>query len=125
MDALTQLLVKYKESENVLQIAEKLQSGGNAVRLQLGGVIGSLDAFIIAGVFLNVKHFHLVVAADREEAAYLQNDLENLLAQFSILFLPDSFKRPSNFEAITARTFCNALSSSIICDSLMPTVALQ
>jgi len=103
VDALTQLLVKYKESENVLQIAEKLQSGGNAVRLQLGGVIGSLDAFIIAGVFLNVKHFHLVVAADREEAAYLQNDLENLLAQFSILFLPDSFKRPSNFEAINSQ----------------------
>ena len=103
MDALTQLLVQYKESDNVLKLAELLRVNGKPMRVQLQGIIGSLDAFIIAGVFLNIKHFHLVVAADKEEAAYLQNDLENLLSQFSVLYLPDSFKRVGNFENINSQ----------------------
>ncbi len=58
---------------------------------------GSLDAVVIASVFSILKEDFLIVAEDREGAAYLQNDLQNLLEREVFLF-PMSYKRPYEFE---------------------------
>ena len=58
---------------------------------------GSLGAVVIASVFSILKEDFLIVAEDREGAAYLQNDLQNLIEREVFLF-PMSYKRPYEFE---------------------------
>ncbi|MBU2553024.1 MAG: transcription-repair coupling factor [Bacteroidetes bacterium] len=77
-------------------------SGEKRTRIQLSGVHGSGIALIAASVFeLPGKQQHVVVVPDKEQAAYLYNDLERLLAdsdtdfnQKRVLFYPTSYKRP-------------------------------
>ncbi len=69
-------------------------------RLQVVGLKGSLEAFVIAGFYRAKGKHHLVVAADKEEAAYLQNTVANLLDPKPVRFFPDSFKRPLYFEVL-------------------------
>ena len=57
-------------------------------------------AFVIAGAYKSVGQHHLVIAADKEEAAYLQNTLAAVLDPKPIRFFPDSFKRPMYFEVL-------------------------
>lgn len=66
----------------------------------LQGVVGSQDAFIIAGSYTHTPRYFLIIAEDKDTGAYLQNDLEGLFEKKPIHFFPDSFKRPSFFEEI-------------------------
>ena len=65
--------------------------------IQLKNLSGSLDAVICAASFKLTSHSILVVLQDREEAAYFQNDLQNLLGR-EILLFPMSYKRPYEFD---------------------------
>ncbi len=65
--------------------------------VRIRNLSGSLDAVVIASIFSIQKEDFLVVAEDREDAAYLQNDLQNLLEREVFLF-PMSYKRPYEFE---------------------------
>ncbi|MGK7389218.1 MAG: transcription-repair coupling factor [Candidatus Cyclobacteriaceae bacterium M2_1C_046] len=66
--------------------------------IHLRGLVGSLDAVVLAATYSNNHQNHLVVLHDKEEAAYFQNDLQNLLPGKEILFFPTSYKRPYEFE---------------------------
>jgi transcription-repair coupling factor (superfamily II helicase) len=69
------------------------------LKIQLKGAAGSLDAVIPSALALhNPHHSHLFVLHDREEAAYFQNDLQNLLPKKTVHFFPASYKRPYEFE---------------------------
>jgi len=63
-------------------------------------VAGALEAFTIAGAYLQHPRFFLLVEEDKDAAAYLQNDLEGLLEKKPVHFFPDSFKRPGFFEEV-------------------------
>lgn len=65
--------------------------------IRIKSLSGSLDAVVIASSFRLGSHDYLIVVEDREEAAYLQNDLQNLLEQ-EILLFPMSYKRPYEYE---------------------------
>jgi transcription-repair coupling factor (superfamily II helicase) len=65
--------------------------------IQLKGLSGSLDALVMAAVFKLHHLDHVVVLHDREEAAYFQNDLQNLLGR-EILIFPMSYKRPYEYD---------------------------
>ncbi len=65
--------------------------------VRIKNLAGSLDAVVIASTFSIQKEDFLIVAEDREAAAYLQNDLQNLLEREVFLF-PMSYKRPYEFE---------------------------
>ena len=54
---------------------------------------------MIASVFKSVQHDCLLVMQDREEANYMQNDLQSLLER-EILIFPMSYKRPYEFEEV-------------------------
>ncbi|MBY0424670.1 MAG: transcription-repair coupling factor, partial [Cytophagales bacterium] len=60
---------------------------------------GSLDAVVAAAWLLDKSQSALFILHDREEAAYFQNDLENLLEK-EVLFFPTSYKKPYQFEEI-------------------------
>ena len=96
-EQLSALLHRYREDTRVAQLVAAAEAGP-ATRVLVSGAIGSQRAFVIAAQWLERKHPTLVVADDKEEAAYLLNDLESLLPGRRVLFLPDSFKRPGAYE---------------------------
>ncbi|HNF78918.1 MAG TPA: transcription-repair coupling factor, partial [Cyclobacteriaceae bacterium] len=67
--------------------------------IRLKGLAGSFDAVITASSFKLHPHDYFIVLQDKEEAAYFQNDLQNLLGR-EILLFPMSYKRPYEFLEI-------------------------
>jgi len=66
---------------------------------KIKGLSGSLDAMVMASVFRLHAQDHIIILQDKEEAAYFQNDLQNLLER-NILLFPMSYKRPYEFDEI-------------------------
>ncbi len=66
---------------------------------QIKGLSGSLDAVVLASIFKIHPQDYLAVLHDKEEAAYFQNDLQNLLSH-EILLFPMSYKRPYEFDEV-------------------------
>jgi len=96
---LEQLLKLYREDERTQRIVQALQAETPA-RLKLAGMAGAQESFVLAGTYLAAPRNHLLIANDKEEAAYIQNNLANLLEKKSVRFFPDSFKRPMRFEEL-------------------------
>jgi transcription-repair coupling factor (superfamily II helicase) len=63
---------------------------------RIKGLSGSLDAVVLASVWKILHQDIVVILQDREEAAYFQNDLQNLLEK-EVLIFPMSYKRPYEF----------------------------
>lgn len=64
------------------------------------GLVGSLDAIAVAISHLLNHQNQLIILHDKEEAAYFQNDLQNLLDFKEPLLFPTSYKRPYQFDDI-------------------------
>ncbi len=69
----------YATSPQVKQLIEQLTAGDDRKDYFLHGLVGSQDAFVAASVFKQTDFNHLFVLSDKEEAAYFQNNLKNLL----------------------------------------------
>ncbi len=101
MDVLkpTDLLARYREDSLLRTLAERLATAP-PVLIHLKGLVGSLDAVVAASLVGLRPLSYLFVLHDREEAAYFQNDLQQLLPQREVLFFPTSYRRPYQFEEI-------------------------
>ncbi|MEL6924061.1 MAG: CarD family transcriptional regulator, partial [Bacteroidota bacterium] len=99
MKNLERLLGLYRDDERTQQLVKLLQEPTPA-RIQLEGMVGAQESFVLSGTFLNDPRCHLLVANDKEEAAYIQNNLASLFGKKPIYFFPDSFKRPMYFEEL-------------------------
>ncbi len=95
METLQQLLARYRADRRVQELASKRNR-----RTLIRGVKGSQDCFLLAGAQLAQPGCHLFIAADKEDAAYVQNTLAGLMEEQNVGFFPDSFKRPLYFEAL-------------------------
>ena len=62
------------------------------------GLVGSATAMLLASIFQRTPLPLLYVCDDKEQAAYLLNDLELLLGQEQVLFFPSSYRRPYQSE---------------------------
>ncbi len=98
---LQQLLERYDRHPKCMQIAQAL-AGKSQVRLRIDGLRGAQEAFVLAALARQGHRTILAIATDKEEAAYLQNDLAALLSEQRVHFLPDSFKRPRYFAEVVA-----------------------
>lgn len=96
MENLQRVLSLYRDDPKTQQIVGYFNQDTPA-RLLLRGMVGAQDAFVLAGTYLADPRSHLVIANDKEEAAYLQNNIANLFSKKAIGFFPDSFKRPMEF----------------------------
>jgi transcription-repair coupling factor (superfamily II helicase) len=94
-----ELLRKYQESQNVRFLSKAIASPGKN-KILLSGLTGSADAVIAAALQQLVPHPALYIAGDKEEAAYFQNNLENLLGQNKVLFFPASYKKTFSIDQI-------------------------
>lgn len=96
---LDSILNAYREDPRIASLAGKLRD--NFVRIaHLKGLAGSADAFVASAVFKESKLNHLFILDEKEEAAYFQNSLKNILSGKEVLFFPDSFKKPGVFEQL-------------------------
>lgn len=95
---ISEVLAKFRNNQKTEKLVNFLKSDENYLHLQ--GVAGSMTAFIAAALADNPVHHQVLIADDKEQAAYLLNDLESLLPEREILFQPDSFKRPNQFDAL-------------------------
>jgi len=92
------ILETYKADARVASLAKALNASKNS-RIHLKGLVGSSDSMLaIALYFIQHKHM-LFILSDREEAAYFQSDIENLLNK-EILLFPSSFRKAYDFTQI-------------------------
>src|SRR5688572_22091151 len=71
----------------------------NQTNIRIKGLSGSFDAVVVASAFKLHPQDYIIILQDKEEAAYFQNDLQNLLGKDFLLF-PMSYKRPYEFDEI-------------------------
>lgn len=87
----------YQADSVVQTLAEGIRVSKPNV-LHVKGLYGSLDAVVFASVFKSGRSSHVIVLHDKEEAAYFQNDLQNLLGEKEVLIFPMSYKRPYEYD---------------------------
>ncbi len=64
------------------------------------GLAGSQFSFLLSAIFPLLERHVFLISADKEAAAYLYNDLQQLLKAETVLFFPDSYKRPGEYSAL-------------------------
>lgn len=109
LNLLSVLIPKYRDGDervlSVLKFLEEKHSSASfdsaqgkslTASVSLKGLAGSSFSFILRAVSENRKGIHLAIVQDKEQAAYLLNDLETLGS--NALFLPSSFKRPFSID---------------------------
>jgi transcription-repair coupling factor (superfamily II helicase) len=94
-----EIIIQYSDSDTIRSLAE-LIAHDHVSQIQIQGLIGSMDAFVAAGVFKRSTTNHLFILDTKEEAAYFQNNLKSLLGQKDVFYFPDSFKRPQAFDEL-------------------------
>ena len=87
----------YQADSVVQTLAEGIRASKPNV-LHVKGLHGSLDAVVFASVFKSGRSSHVIILHDKEEAAYFQNDLQNLLGEKEVLIFPMSYKRPYEYD---------------------------
>ena len=88
----------YKNDAHIDAIVKALRDGGH---LLCSNLAASSKSFVVEETFRQMGGQHLIVCADKEDAAYFYNDLESLLGERGmdyskkqVLFYPTSYKRP-------------------------------
>lgn len=69
-------------------------------KIIIEGLCGSRDSFLILSSFKNQSRPYLIICSDKEEAAYVLNDIEQFSTETKLSFFPDSFRRPLFFEEL-------------------------
>lgn len=59
----------------------------------VGGLVGSALSLVVQNVFKKVGKPLLLVLNDKEQAAYILNDLEKMIGEDDVLFYPGSYRR--------------------------------
>lgn len=85
------------ESDPIVKGIVEILKTSDKTNLQFRGLAGSLDSTVIASVFKATQRPHLIVVEGREEALYLQNDLNGLLEANVVQLFPTSYKRPYQY----------------------------
>ena len=73
------------------QLHKELKQKGNTV--YLNELVGGALSFYLAAAVSKTAGLHIVVAEDRDAAAYTLNDLYALVGEKRVLFFPSAYKR--------------------------------
>jgi transcription-repair coupling factor (superfamily II helicase) len=91
-----EIVNQYQKSAKIEQILTQIQRDQN--HFQITNMVGSSMSFVISETFKKVDKTYLLILNDKEEAAYLLNDLEQLLGGKNVLFYPGSYRRPYQID---------------------------
>jgi len=95
-----QAFISLYQSDPIFQTLAHEILGTEKVNYQLKGLAGSLDMVIFSTLYSSKGGFHLIIAQDKEEAAYLNTDIQNLLDTEEHMIFPSSFKRPYHYDEV-------------------------
>ncbi len=95
-----QAFISLYQTDSIFQTLAYEISGTEKVSYQLKGLAGSLDMVIFSSLYSSKGGFHLIIAQDKEEAAYLNTDIQNLLDTEEHMIFPSSFKRPYHYDEV-------------------------
>ena len=87
----------YRADGLVQTLAEGIRTS-KPTTLRIKGLTGSLDSVLFSSVYKSTRATHVIILHDKEEAAYVFNDLQNLLGSKEVLFFPMSYKRPYEYD---------------------------
>ncbi|MHB1920717.1 MAG: transcription-repair coupling factor [Chitinophagaceae bacterium] len=96
---LESLLDIYRKDIRLTQLAEEMLLPGPR-HFHLQGLEGSAIHLVATALWTNSSQNHVFLLNTREEAAYFQNDLENLTQALDIFYFPDSFKKTGHFAEL-------------------------
>lgn len=88
----------YSADGFIRTVAEEIATPSSN-QIQIKGLAGSLDAVLLAALFTIRRRNFVAILHDKDEAAYFQNDVQNLLQEEVFLF-PMSYKRPYEYQEI-------------------------
>lgn len=95
-----QAFLSIYQSDPIFQTLANELSSKEKFNLQIKGLSGSLDMVLFSNYYKLNGGFHLIIATDKEEAAYLNSDLQNLLQVEDHMIFPSSFKRAYQYEEV-------------------------
>ncbi len=88
----------YEKADKVLELNQAIQIQGQKIQLQ--GVLGSSLSFLLLELYQKNDKPFVYIAQDKEEAAFIHQDLATFLPHHEILFFPDSFKRVKTYDKL-------------------------
>lgn len=91
------VLKKHESSDFVRKSIDQIQKNRYS-KINVKGLSGSSISFLSAQILQLSGDPVLVLLDDKEETAYLVNELENMFSKDEVLFLPDSYRRPYEIE---------------------------
>jgi len=94
-----QLRNTFKSHPIVTEILASLKSNSSN-KISLKGLAGSSASLVFAAIFDDFKQPFLLVLNDREQAAYVYDDLSLLTSENDVLFYASSYKRIGRSEKI-------------------------
>jgi transcription-repair coupling factor (superfamily II helicase) len=92
-----EIISQFREHPGLLQLTEAAENQ-DIRRIAAEGLSGSSKAIAIAEIFRKTQITHLVVIPEKEDAAYLYNDLAALAGDESVFFFPSTYKRSVQYE---------------------------
>ncbi len=96
---LSDILKRYQADEALNSFAAQVKSSEDG-KFQVRGLAGSQMSFLIATLYRLTHRNLLVLLTDKEEALYVQSDLQALMPRKEIFFFPASYKRPYQVEEV-------------------------
>jgi transcription-repair coupling factor (superfamily II helicase) len=102
VDNLQRLIEAYGGDTRLREMSDFIANSEQASRIVATGLVGAQECFALLGLQQLGIQNHVFIALDKEDAAYLQNALDNLNTERPISLFPDSFKRPLQYDQIDA-----------------------
>ncbi len=99
MSNLERLVQKYSEDGKTQTLVSSLKQPEPS-RIRISGMIGAQSCFVAAAIRERCGAPQIIVAEDKESAAYMYSTLCSILDAAKVHFFPDSFRRPTQFEDI-------------------------
>lgn len=88
------LLKKYSHLPQVTALIKQLKNNKQSA---VKGVKGASLAMLISSCFSSLRQHFFVVKNDKEQAAYLYNDLQEIIGKNKVEFLPSSYRRSAQY----------------------------
>lgn len=98
-NALSTVKARHLKDPRISVLAQMLQQSPTQ-HLQVQGLLGSQLAFFAFALQNLTKKTILLLCSDKDEASFLLGDLETVYEGAEVLFFPDSFRNPLQFDRL-------------------------
>lgn len=99
MSNLANLIGMYRKSGQVRKISSFITSALKG-KIYLNGMAGDMPYFVLTAALMESDCPILLIADDKESAAYAYNTFQNITEKNSVVFFPDSFKNTRSFDEL-------------------------